>query len=215
MKKKLTAKVPRLMIFNPKGGVGKTALALNFALTFGYGLITNDRLSIVDQILPDERYIILNKDQPLPDIPADWPVVFDFGGYPDRRALDALKISQFIIIPILPYRENVQTSLEFIKEIKTYKEEKNIIVVVNQTAGRQFKEISAAIKHFYPAIAVFNLKKSAAFTWLTEQKKSIAELVETNKLQARHFQPVSLQFNLIAERLLNKPRFVQTSFIKK
>jgi hypothetical protein len=72
--KTLTAKVPRLMIFNPKGGVGKTALALNFALTFGYGLVTNDRLSIVDQVLPDEQYMILSKNQSLPDIPADWPV---------------------------------------------------------------------------------------------------------------------------------------------
>lgn len=213
--KTLSEKVPRLMIFNPKGGVGKTALALNFALTFGYGLVTNDRLSIVDQVLPDDQYMILDKGQPLPEIPAAWPVVFDFGGYPDRRALDALKLSQFIIIPLLPHKENIQTSLNFIQEIKTYKEEKNIIVVINQTAGRQFAEISQDIKHFYPQISVFNLKKSTAFTWLTEQKKSIAELVKTNKLHARHFEPVSQQFNLIADRLLNKPRFLQTSFIKK
>lgn len=210
--KEFPARIPRLMIYNPKGGVGKTALALNFALTFGYGIITNDRLSIVGQVLPDARCMILQKDQRLPKVPDDWPVIFDFGGYPDNRAIKALKLSLFIIIPVLPHKENIQTSLDFIQEIKTYKEDKNIMVVVNQTAGDQYEEIREAIKLFHHKIPVLNLKKSAVFAWLTEQKKSIAELAGANKLQARHFQPVSAQFNEITACLLKESRFFQTSF---
>lgn len=203
---------PRLMIYNHKGGVGKTALTLNFALTLKYGVITNDRFSIIDQVLPEQQYMILKKEEQLPDIPADWPVIFDFGGYPDQRAISALKMSEFIIIPILPHKENLQTSLNFMEEIRSYKEERKIIIVINQTIGNQYEQIRREIKRFYPKMAVMNLKKSMAFTWLSEQKKSIAELVKTNKLQARHFKAVSEQFNNIADYTLNKSRFSQTSF---
>lgn len=213
--KDLPAKIPRLMIYNPKGGVGKTALALNFALSFGYGIITNDRLSIVDQVLPSQRYMILKQNQSLPDIAEDWPIIFDFGGYPDQRARSALKISQFLIIPVLPHKENIQTSLNFIQEIKSYKTEKEIMIVVNQTAGRQYEEVKRAVKHFYPQIAVLNLKKSAVFAWLTEQKKSVTELVKLNKLQARHFAPVAEQFNKMTAYMLDQSRFFQTSFQEK
>lgn len=200
--KTLANRVKRLMIFNAKGGTGKTAIALNLALTHDYGIMTNDRLSIVEQVLPEDKYKILSKNEELPVLPSDWPIIFDFGGYPDKRASEALRAAQFILIPVLPHRENIQTSLDFIKSMLRYKKPSEILLIINQTTGDQYKALSEPFKHFYPELPIFNIKKSAAFAWMVEHKVSIEELCLKNKLHARHFKPVAEQFNRITEYLL-------------
>ncbi len=202
--KTLTEKVRRLMVFNAKGGVGKTAIALNLALTHGYGLITNDRLSVVDQVLPDDQYLILNRNKALPKLDDDWPIVFDFGGYPDKRAIEALKIVDFVLIPVLPDRENIQVHLNFIKEMHQCIEEKRIIVIVNRTSGFEYQTARAAIHNFFHWLAIFNIKKSAVFARMIEEKKSVAELALKSPLHARHFRPVAEQFEKIT-------RYMETS----
>lgn len=194
----LSEKVRRLLVFNAKGGVGKTAIALNLALTHGYGLITNDRLSVVDQVLPDTQHIILDRNETLPALDDDWPIVFDFGGYPDRRAMEALKIVDFVLIPILPDRENIQVHLNFIKEMLQYKEERRVIIVVNRITGFEYRAARAAIRNYFPDLAIFNIKKSAVFARMIEEKKSVARLALINKVHARHFRPVAEQFEKIA-----------------
>lgn len=202
MKKTLSDRVKRLTVFNAKGGVGKTAIALHFALTFNYGVVTNDRLSIIDGVLDENRYIILEKNAPLPDFPDDWPLIFDFGGYPDDRAIEALNLSQYILVPILPSTDILQANLNFIQEVKNYKEK--IIIIINQTSGGQFEEIRRVVKTYFPNLPVFNIKKSAALAWMINYKMSILELVGIYTLHARNFGMVTDQFNLIAEYILNK-----------
>lgn len=189
----------RIMVFNAKGGTGKTAIALNLALTCGYGLLTNDRLTVVDSVLKDDRYTILEKDAPLPTIPDDWPIVFDFGGFPDSRAIQVMKKSQYILIPILPHKENMQASIDFIKEITEHKYQPKIIIIVNQTTGDQYKAFKETLEFFFPKIKTFNIKKSSAFAWMIEHKLSIAELAVKFKQHARHFQPVADQFRKILD----------------
>ena len=188
-----------LFVYNAKGGTGKTAVALNLALTLKFGLVTNDRLSIAEHILPEEQYMILEHGADFPKIPDDWNIIFDFGGFPDARAIEAMKISEYVLIPILPHKENIQASLNFIQEIATYTTPAKIIVIVNQTIGNQFSAIQEAIHSFFPDIKIFNIKKSSVFAWMVEHKKSISELASTFKQHARHFQPVSNQFNEILE----------------
>jgi len=204
LEKTFSSKVKSLMIFNAKGGVGKTAIALNLALTHGYKIITNDRLSAVEQVLPQEKYTILSKNQSILEVVDESPTIFDFGGYPDKRASVALKMSQFVLIPILPYTENLQTSLDFIKEVCRYKAPRQIVLIMNQTTGNQCQEFSSVFRHFYQEMPIFNIKKSAVFAWMMERKLSIEELVLKYKFHARHFNQVADQFTRITEHLLGK-----------
>lgn len=200
----LSSRVKRLMIFNAKGGVGKTALALNLALTFDFGVITNDLASIVPRVLPAAHVRILDEfveEKYLPILHKSDAVIFDFGGFPDDRAKEAIDFSSTVLVPVLPYKENYIVSLNFIAELLRHKSQDKIIVIVNQTKGDQFQKAREVIWNFYPDIAVFNVKQSSAFAWMVEKKKSILQLSEEYPSFTRHWSPVAEQFNALAKYL--------------
>ncbi len=37
----------------------------------------------------------------LPEVPEDIDVIYDFGGYPDARIIDAARIADTVIVPII------------------------------------------------------------------------------------------------------------------
>ena len=188
------------MVFNAKGGVGKTAVSLNIALTHGYAVVTNDPLSIIDSVLEKNRHAILDDGEPLPEIDADIPVLYDFGGFPDQRAIPALKEAQALIVPTLSHSETLQTTLNFLEEIRKYKRA-GILVVVNQAGEKEYQAVKSVLSEFYPDLPVLPLKKSKVIGRMIRNAKSIAEIVQENGLNAYHFGAIQKQFNRIFEHL--------------
>jgi len=211
----LSDKVKRLMIFNAKGGTGKTALALNFALTFGYGIVTNDPSTIIESVLPSSRCLTLSKNQnELPDIPPNEPIIYDFGGYPDARAEEVLRMSEYVIVPILPSSVDLITNLNFLEELKLYKPQNKIILVINQLEGGGLDKLAPAYKKLSPffrehnsEIAIFPLRKTAVFSWMVEQKKPLAGIAsqarEEKRIYASFFNQASREFDCIVDYLFD------------
>jgi len=183
----------RLTVYHIKGGTGKTRIASNLALTLNWGLITNDEYSIVSRVIPRSKCRILAQHDEFPRYPDKIPLVYDLGGKIDKRVGIAIEESHYVIVPILPYKEDIQTGLDFIAEIQAINPK--IIIVVNKTKPKQFENIRKVLKGYYPDFPVFELKNSTAMSRMVLEKKSIREITLTNKLFRRHYQKLNKQFD--------------------
>jgi len=70
----------KITIYNFKGGVGKTSIALNIALNLGLPVVTNDIYSPLERLLGEDKFIKLAKDQTIPTLSSEHSIIFDFGG---------------------------------------------------------------------------------------------------------------------------------------
>lgn len=185
----------RITVYNIKGGVGKTRIALNLAMELDFGVITNDEYSIVQKVLPSSRCKIIKTNEPLPKYSAHIPIIYDLGGHQDARAVQALKQSQVVITPILPEKGDLQISLDFLEEIKRYNQ--NIIIIVNRANDTEFRNVQKVCQEHHPLFPVFQLKKSRVMSLLVERRKTIKKIAKNDKLHGRHYIKVADQFDLI------------------
>ena len=185
-----------LTVYNFKGGVGKTSIALNIALSLDMGIITNDVYSPIENILPEKQFIKLEKDMSIPEIPEGMNIVFDLGGYIDTRAIEALRQSDKVLIPVTNDFINLQVTINAIDEIWEFNE--NLIIIANRTVKDDFSDISQGIKQFYD-FPVLELKQSKVFSNLFQEKKSIRDIVRQGGLRAYSYRAINEQF----DQLLN------------
>jgi cellulose biosynthesis protein BcsQ len=182
----------KITVYNFKGGVGKTSIALNIALSLDMGIITNDVYSPIENILPEKQFIKLEKDMSIPEIPEGMNIVFDLGGYIDTRAIEALRQSDKVLIPVTNDFINLQVTINAIDEIWEFNE--NLIIIANRTVKDDFLDISQAIKQFYD-FPVSELKQSRVFSNLFQEKKSIRDIVKQGGLKAYSYRIINEQFD--------------------
>lgn len=185
-------KPSRLTFWSVKGGVGKTTLALNFSFHFDCGIITNERYTMLDKVLSKESFLKLKENQDVPSIPKEHSVIFDMGGFLDTRVKQAIKQSDYVIIPTTSDKLDLQGMISTIGEVKNINN--NIIIVVNKSERQEdFLATQSLVKEVgdYP---VFEIKKSRALKNIIDEKRSIIQTQERGGLIGYTLKSLSKQF---------------------
>jgi len=183
----------KITVYNFKGGVGKTCIALNIALTMDYAIVTNDILSPLDEILEDGQIKKLKLNEKVPTYPEDWDLIFDLGGYLDSRAKMLLKQSDCVVVPVVNEYIDVHTTVNFIQEIEQYNNK--IVIVANKTGKNDFAHVKKTMAKNYPKYPVLEIKNSRALPNLMIKKKSVKEMMKESRLLNHHYKAIEEQFD--------------------
>lgn len=204
----------KIAVYSAKGSAGKTPISTNIALDKEFCIGTNEAFHIYDQLLPDNRLITLHAEEAFPEVIVneDIDIIFDLAGSISKFSLSitsAIKMADYIIVPIYNEYKSLVAGLNTIKQIQEYNE--NIIVVAtklqkqksdtfkdNWKESEDFKNIESVIKRkLGEHIPILPLKLSKVFDNIFEEKKSIKQLMAVNPLAKFSYREVDKQFDAI------------------
>ncbi len=190
----------QIIIYNQKGGVGKSMLATQIALHFDTTIIELDPYGVLTQTLDDKRVYKLGLDDSVPDI-TDGDVVYDFGGFDDIR-LDAIsKNVNLIIIPFNPTINSLGTTL------KSYERAKVQNIPILFVANAVIKEADAleAIEFIKEStqddIDYFVIPHTRALQTSENEGQSIIELASSSGLRRHTYRKISATMKALMKQI--------------
>ena len=194
----------KIAVFNLKGGQGKSSIALNLALSLKFDVISNDKITKLEKILPEDNFMKIEKDQDFPDIIENLNVIYDLGGWIDNRAIKPIKEADLVIIPMINTEMNNEVSINSINQVKQFND--NIMIIVNRSKKNDFEYMkNDVIKTYFPNddFPIFEIMDTTAFEQMLKRKMPIQEIVEVEPLLKYNYRKVNKQFNEIINFINN------------
>jgi hypothetical protein len=202
--------MPKISVFCSKGSTGKTPISMNIFYDRDYNVATNEPYNVIEDLVPDNKAMVVGLNESFPDLPNDIDIIFDLAGAISedaRSILSAIKQSDLVIVPINNEFKAVKAGLHSIQEVSKYNS--NIIIVAtkltkhknelfgdNWSKSRDYLEVKEAVETvFDDAYPVLPLKYSTAFDTIFDKEQSIKQICENDALLRHAFKSVNKQFD--------------------
>ena len=180
----------QIIIYNQKGGVGKSMLATQISLYFDTTIIELDPYGVLTQTLDDKRVYKLGLDDSVPNI-TDGDVVYDFGGFDDIRLDSISNHVNLIIIPFNPTINSLGTTLKSYERAK----EQNIPILFIVNAVIKEADALEAIEFIKEStqddIEYFVIPHTRALQTSENEGQSIIELASSSGLRRHTYRKIS------------------------
>ena len=192
----------KIVVWNLKGGQGKTVLSMAMAMLEGFYVVTNDVHSPIDEVLGEDRALRMGMRDGLPEVPPGIDLIYDFGGYPDARIIEAAKQADCIIVPII-YESplEMQVTINALAEIEKYSDRN--VIVLNKAKPGDYDRARTVLAEFDYAYPIFEVKQSTAFSRAIEQKKSLQQMVDESPLFSFHYSKPLEQVRSLIKAIAN------------
>jgi len=168
----------KIVFWNKKGGVGKTALAYTVARDMGLFLLSNDD-SIIEIAYPDKAKIVA-------DLPVIDNAVFDLGGFVDAHSKAVIAAADVVVIPTTSDLNAVKRTASTIADVRHLDPDKRIIIVANRAKGDDFKEIEEHFADF----DVIEIPESRIFEKAIKSKKSVLDIATASRFSEYTYRKV-------------------------
>lgn len=193
----------KIAVYNEKGRVGKTPLALEIALRFGYNYATNQNRprKDIEAVIPEGEFLQVGPGEPFPKLDDDFPVVFDLAGelvgY-ERSIISALEQVELIIVPVVNEPDALMGTAYAITELRTLDTITAPFVVVANMLKKP-EEAEEITEQLWPMLGyevpIVPLRYSKAFDRILSEGTSVERLVEQGGLRGWSFRNVARELD--------------------
>lgn len=178
-----------IVVYNTKGGVGKTSLSFSLSKDLKFKYITNDN-SVSMLKMGKSR---LQKQ----NIPLQENTLYDFGGFEDKEALNITNQAKLVIIPTICDMNSLARTIALIKKIK----HRRIVVVGTMIETKKdINEIKQVINYHFPDIKVFQFRKNKLLKKAMEKGLSATNIFNLGNQEKRAYKNSFLEYNKILEK---------------